>query len=130
MLRKMTESAKPKKKKQLTLDGIVVTGPRPTVFTRDGLLDAVAKFVACDDQSLAVTNKAAFRNCLVIMRPKTTVADLPTTHTVSDYIHNQFVNHLKKVNTEIAVSNELKVRIKTVTHQTSTGCTRKDRDNE
>ncbi|KAF8224226.1 hypothetical protein L208DRAFT_1076244, partial [Tricholoma matsutake] len=92
-----------KKKKQSTLEGIVITGPRPMVFTRDGLLDAVAKFMACDDQSLAVTNKAAFRNCLIIMRPKMTVANLPTTHMVLDYIHNQFVNHLKKLNTEIAV---------------------------
>ena len=36
--------------KQLTLDGIVTTVMRPTEFSREALLDAVAKFVACDDQ--------------------------------------------------------------------------------
>jgi hypothetical protein len=40
------------------------------------------------------------------MRPKTTKNDLPSAHTVADYIHNQFVAQLKKLNTEIAVSNE------------------------
>jgi hypothetical protein len=40
------------------------------------------------------------------MRPKTIIPDLPSTHTVADYIHNQFVAQMKKLNTEIAVSNE------------------------
>ncbi|KAF8222375.1 hypothetical protein L208DRAFT_1214030, partial [Tricholoma matsutake] len=73
----------------------------PTQFTQEGLLDAISKFIACDDQSLAVASKASFRNCLIIMRLKTIIPDLPSTHTVSDYIHNQFVAQLKKLNTEI-----------------------------
>lgn len=36
--------------KQSTLDGIVTTVVRPMEFSREALLDAVAKFVACDDQ--------------------------------------------------------------------------------
>ena len=82
------------------------------------MLDAVARFVACDDQSLAVTNKAMFRNCLVMMRPKTVTADLPTTHTISDYIHNQFVAQLVKLKTEIKASDKpnLLAMIKIVTH--------------
>lgn len=38
------------KKKQTTLDDAVIKLSPPTQFTRDGLLEAVAKFVACDDQ--------------------------------------------------------------------------------
>ena len=37
-------------KKQLILDGIVNKLPPPIQFTWDGLLEAVAKFVACEDQ--------------------------------------------------------------------------------
>jgi hypothetical protein len=37
-------------KKQMKLDGIVVKGKRPTDFSREGILEAVAKLIACDDQ--------------------------------------------------------------------------------
>ena len=116
-LKEMQESTR-LKNKQSTLKGVIVTGPHPTMFTWDGLLDAVAKFMARDDQSLAVTNKAAFRNSLIMMIPKTVTANLPTMHTVSDYIHNQFVAQLMKLNTEIKVSNKPNIlaMIKTVTH--------------
>ena len=79
-------------------------------------------------QSLAVTDKSLFRNCLVIMRPKMIIPDLPSTHTVADYIHNQFVTQLKKLNTEIAVSNEksaLKLQLTELA-----GCTWKDCNDE
>ena len=46
---KEMETSKKVKKKQSTLEGVAVVS-RPTQFTRDGLLDAVAKFVACDNQ--------------------------------------------------------------------------------
>jgi hypothetical protein len=62
------------------------------------------------------------------MRPKTIIPDLPSTHTVTDYIHNQFVAQIKKLNTEIAVSNEksaLKLQLIELI-----GCTWKDRNNE
>ena len=117
-LKEMHESTR-LKNKQSTLKGVViVTGLCPTAFTQDGLLDAIARFVACDDQSLVVTNKATFRNCLVMMRSKTVTVDLPTMHTISDYIHNQFVAQLMKLKTEIKVSNKLNIlaTIKTVTH--------------
>ena len=117
MLKEMHKSTR-LKNKQSMLKGVVVTGPRPTAFTRDGLLNAIARFVACDDQSLVVTNKAAFRNCLVMMRPKMVTADLLTTHTISDYIHNQFVAQLMKLKTEIKASDKLNLlaMIKIVTH--------------
>jgi maltodextrin utilization protein YvdJ len=53
---------------------------------------------------LVVADKALFRNCLVIMRPKTTKNDLPSTHDVSVYIHNRFVDQLKLLKKEILVS--------------------------
>ncbi|KAF8223755.1 hypothetical protein L208DRAFT_1071098, partial [Tricholoma matsutake] len=77
----------------------------PTEFSQEGILEAVAKFVACDDQLLAIADKALFRNCLVIMRPKTVKCDLPSTHDVLVYIHNHFVEHLKLLKEEIKVSS-------------------------
>jgi hypothetical protein len=53
---------------------------------------------------LALADKSLFRNCLVTMRPKTTIKDLPSTHNVSVYIHNSFVEQLKLFKKEISVS--------------------------
>jgi hypothetical protein len=47
---KEIETLKKTKKKQSTLDGVVTTVSNLTQFTQEGLLDAIAKFVACDDQ--------------------------------------------------------------------------------
>jgi hypothetical protein len=38
------------------------------------------------------------------MRPKTTKNDLPSTHDVSVYIHNRFIDQLKLLKKEISVS--------------------------
>jgi hypothetical protein len=48
-------------------------------------------------------NKGTFRNCLVAMRPKSTTADLPSTHDVSTYIHNAFVKFLEELKGQIQV---------------------------
>jgi hypothetical protein len=45
---KMLEMAK-KAKSQSTLDNLLLVD-RPDTFTRDGIVHAVAQFVACDDQ--------------------------------------------------------------------------------
>ena len=96
-----------------------ITGPRE--FTREGVLEAIAKLIATDDQvtyqlkliltmlitscqSLALASKAAFRNCLVAMQPKSIVKDFPSTYEVTVYIHNQFAMHLKKLKEDILVS--------------------------
>ena len=34
----------------MNLDGIVIKEKRPADFSRDGILEAVAKFIACNDQ--------------------------------------------------------------------------------
>ncbi|KAF8225168.1 hypothetical protein L208DRAFT_1018610, partial [Tricholoma matsutake] len=73
----------------------------PTEFSQEGILDVVAKFMACDDQLLAVVDKALFRNCLITMRPKTIKNNLPSTHDVSVYIHNCFIEQLKLLKKEI-----------------------------
>ena len=59
------------------------------------------------DQSLAVANKATFRNCLVTMRPKAIKADLPSTHDIQTYIHNQFVAFFNKLKAKFKVSTDL-----------------------
>jgi hypothetical protein len=44
------EKRNPKAKRQGKLDGTFEDVDRPVQYTREGVLDAVAKFVACDDQ--------------------------------------------------------------------------------
>jgi hypothetical protein len=51
ILKEMKEAdKKDKSKKQTTLDAMMGDGKQPTAFTPEGLLEMVAKFVACDDQ--------------------------------------------------------------------------------
>ncbi|KAH9072193.1 hypothetical protein EDB83DRAFT_2204585, partial [Lactarius deliciosus] len=91
------------KHKQLKLDGIFEKVRSQREFMHDGILHTVAQYVACDDQSLAVTDKALFRNCLVAMRPKSISKDLPSTHNVMRYIHNKFVQWLQELKDDIMV---------------------------
>jgi hypothetical protein len=97
-----------KRKGQLTIDGMVDIEriPMSSQFTREGALDAIAKFVACDDQALAVVEKPIFRNCLIAMRPKTTRNDLPSIHNLEVHIHNEFGNWLKTLKNDILVSKK------------------------
>ncbi|KAF8220039.1 hypothetical protein L208DRAFT_1127592, partial [Tricholoma matsutake] len=101
---KAREEERQMKGKQLKLDGTFerVTGPKE--FMHDGILDAVSQFVVCNDQSLAVANKASFHNCLVSMRPKSITKDIPSTHNVTTYIHNQFVKQLEELKGDILIS--------------------------
>jgi hypothetical protein len=55
-------------------------------------------------QALAVAEKTVFSNCLVAMRPGTTWRDLPSRHDIEVHIHNEFVDCLKKLKSEILVS--------------------------
>jgi hypothetical protein len=89
--------------RQGTLDKHVEQAPTITSFTREGILEAVAKHIVCDDQSLALAEKQTFRNCLVAMRPRSTKDDLPSTHDVTVFIHNRFVALITKLNNQIRV---------------------------
>jgi len=104
---------------QLKLGFEKMIGPRE--FTREGTLDAVSKLIVTNDQvskplpysplskltvsrqSLALASNMAFRNCLVAMRPRSTIKDLPSTHDVVVYIHNQFSRHLNSLKASILV---------------------------
>ena len=55
-------------------------------------------------KALAVAGKDLFRNCLVAMKPKAVRNDMPSTHDVTTYIHNQFVKWLKELKSDILVS--------------------------
>lgn len=44
------EKNEPKGKKQGLIDNMLEKAKAPQEFTRDGVIEAVAKFVACDDQ--------------------------------------------------------------------------------
>jgi hypothetical protein len=57
------------------------------------------------DQALALTKKSIFQNCLVAIRPKIMQKDLPSKHNIKVYIHNEFVNWLKTLKSEILISS-------------------------
>lgn len=94
-----------KKLKQLKIENIIGIDHTPISkqFTCDGAPDAIAKFVVCDDQALAVIEKPVFHNCLVAMWPKTSQNDLPSTCDLVAYIHNEFAAWIKKLKDEILV---------------------------
>jgi len=50
ILREREAAKETTKKPQTNLDGIVIKAKRPAEFTRDRILEAVAKLIACDDQ--------------------------------------------------------------------------------
>jgi len=54
-------------------------------------------------KSLAVANKAMFRNCLVAMHSTATKADIPLIHDILIYIYNCFVEFLSQIGSEIQV---------------------------
>ena len=56
-------------------------------------------------QALAVAENPIFCNCLVAMRPKASRKDIPSSHDVGVYIHNEFVRWLKTLESEILVSD-------------------------
>jgi hypothetical protein len=90
-------------KSQSTLDGKIERIAIPSAFTREGIVEAIAKHIVCDDQALSLADKATFRNCMVAMRPRTTATDLPSTHDVTIFIHNQFISLVKTLKEEILV---------------------------
>ncbi|KAF5374133.1 hypothetical protein D9615_008888 [Tricholomella constricta] len=78
------------------------TVKRPTAeFTREAVVEAVAKHIACDNQALMLADKIRFRNCLVAMRPKAKKADLPTSHGVRLFLNNSFVKCLEELKADI-----------------------------
>jgi hypothetical protein len=91
--------------KQLKIENMVEIEHIPILsqFTRDRALDAITKFVTCNDQALAVVEKPVFYNCLIAMQPKTSQNDLPSIHDLVVYIYNQFVAWIKKLKEEIQV---------------------------
>ena len=60
---KEMETSRTAGKKQSTLDGIVTTVAPLKEFSRDGLLEAVAKFVACDDQVSSAWQRVFHSEC-------------------------------------------------------------------
>ena len=55
-------------------------------------------------QPLALADNPAFRNAMISMRPKSTTADLPSTHDVKVHLHNEFVKYMKDLKESIIVS--------------------------
>ena len=126
LAKKAAQASNPKTQTQSTLDGIVRTANVPTVFSKDGITDAVVKFIVCDDQvsprcytlcsthspdahppryqAINVANKPAFTNCLVAMRPKTTREELPSAWTCRKVITNSFVDYLEQLCIDIAAA--------------------------
>ena len=55
-----------------------------------------------------------FRNCLIAMRPKSALVDLPTMHQVVTHLHNEFIKWLAELKEDIEVHEHYtKKKIKT-----------------
>jgi hypothetical protein len=63
--RKMEEEKREKGKTQAKIDGMLKIQPKPSSepFTRDGVLQAVAQFVACDDQVMKINVMLIVLSC-------------------------------------------------------------------
>jgi hypothetical protein len=108
LLWKKTQDKKDQTKQmQTNLDGAIEKRVGPRQFTCKGALDAIAKHIVCNDQALALADDVTFRNCLVSMRPRATKADIPSTHDIMQYIHNEFVALLRCFKTDISVCPHL-----------------------
>jgi hypothetical protein len=62
---KEMQIAKLKGKKQVKIDEVLERSTAPKEFTREGILHAVAQFVACDDQVWAVLLKVLMHSSLL-----------------------------------------------------------------
>ncbi|RDB23356.1 Zinc finger BED domain-containing protein DAYSLEEPER [Hypsizygus marmoreus] len=98
------EKEQKSKRKQRKLDDVFTKEKGPHEFSREEALQTVTKFITCDDQAISLADKASFRNCLVVMRPKSTTKDLPSAHDVNTHLHNEFVRHLKCVKEAICAA--------------------------
>lgn len=117
-----------KGKKQTTLDNSLAKMPalQRKEFTKEGAVDAVVRLIVLDDQvsthpshvrvcansthrlsippqAIALAEKAAFKNCLVAMRPKTKNCELPSRHDVEIHIKNQFTSLISDLKQSITV---------------------------
>jgi hypothetical protein len=95
-------------------------------FTKEGAVDAVVRFIILDNQvsthpshvcvcanathrlsvplqAIVLAEKAAFKNCLVTMRPKTKNCKLPSRHDVEIHIRNQFTSLISDLKKSITV---------------------------
>ena len=62
-----------------------------------------------------------FRNCLVVMRPKATKLDIPSSHDISVYIHNSCVKWLKDLKDDILVSEKIACQCQSTNEMTPGG---------
>jgi hypothetical protein len=101
------------KQRQMKLDGAIEKMSKLKEFMREGVLDAVARHIVCNNQALAVAEERTFRNGLVAMRPRSTMADIPSTHDVTQYIHNKFVSLLGTFRAKILVCCKQRPNLRT-----------------
>ncbi|KZS88168.1 hypothetical protein SISNIDRAFT_402254, partial [Sistotremastrum niveocremeum HHB9708] len=69
----------------------------PTEFSRAAILHAVTVHIVLNDEALLLAEKESFRNCLVIMRPKTVSKDLPSRAQVRAHIDKEFKDHINAI---------------------------------
>ena len=56
---------------------------------------------------LALADNTAFRNALILMRPKSTLFDILSAHNVKVHLHNKFASYMKGLKEEIKVKLHL-----------------------
>ncbi|KZT31287.1 hypothetical protein SISSUDRAFT_957387, partial [Sistotremastrum suecicum HHB10207 ss-3] len=88
---------------QGTLDNVVTKRDTALSFSRERVLHAVAQYVVTKDIPLSHAGSAAFRNALTSMRPHTKSSELPSSHDVSVYINNQYIDLLNEFKEQFQV---------------------------
>ena len=56
-----------------------------------------------------MADKIAFRNCLVVMHPKSTLHNMPTTCNVTSHLCNEFIKWLAQLKNDIKVSGYFQI---------------------
>ncbi|KAF8696454.1 hypothetical protein AX14_001593 [Amanita brunnescens Koide BX004] len=73
----------------------------PKEFSREAIIHATTMLVACNNLTFEFSNKPAYHNCLVTMRPHTIKSDLPSDHEVRKCLQNEFARHLNELKAKI-----------------------------
>ena len=106
---------------QSTLDNVLEVSKGPKEFSSEALLHSLTQLVTCDDQvseigllkgketyvllkAFALVSKAVFRNCLVVMRPKTRTKEFLGPYDIETHLQNEYIKFMDQIKQAIQVS--------------------------
>ena len=106
---------------QSMLDNVLQVSKGPKEFSSKALLHSLTQLVTCDDQvseigrlkgqkthillkAFALVSKAVFRNCLVVMRPKTRTKEFLGPYDIETHLQNEYIKFMDQIKQAIQVS--------------------------